>query len=484
MVPPPNLWLRVTLSAFMFTLALGLNACRPSPDSFKMPNMTSLSPRLQTLFEKTKTVCFGRFVVDVPATATIVYGPGGIDGGDIKRYPNESANLTRRAAEQLSIFENERTRNFFTESFLRKHPLFGRIVDGEVPGQKLLYGSLNHATYSIDSYFTIEKDLFVQRADSVIPGDQVLTELHRVASNLRLRTEQEIPDEAGICLDGAFLPLGAPEPEFEGVTLGVRLKEFPDVHLSIDVSKNRNFLIDSSKLEPRLKDAEKDAGFLYSRITFLRRGERQLGQWRGDEALAHMPAQDDSGDAHEFLFLSLGAVNDPFQPKLDIQLNTGVKDNKTANAHPSISDEEAVALWDKLTTSIRVRPTGVNKGTAPAAPKSPAGPQSSNAAAVPLGHLCASDTICPQSGWWQCADHGEVADGTRRKFMAGEILPDVVQVGKTSLLQRLSGKRRTFTTSTIWTLLAYDRMPETAASVTNAIPLTPPASDADSDSLT
>jgi hypothetical protein len=485
MTSPHNLRWPFLLAAFIFTTAFGITACSRSPDSFKRPNMTALSPRLQTVFKNTKTICFGRFLVDVPASVTVVFGPSGVDGGDIEHYPNESENLKSRMSAALAVFIEDRERNFVDKDFVKENPLFGQIIDGAVPGQKLLYGTRDYATYSIDSYFTIGKHLFVQRANSAIPVDKTVADINRVARHLRLRTEREVPDEAGICLDGAFLPLEAPEPEFEGVALGIRLKEFPDIHFSIDVNKNRNFLIESSKLEPRLKDAEKDAGFQYSRITFLRRGERQLGQWRGDEALAHMPAQDDSSDAHEFLFLSLGAVNDPFQPKLDIQLNTGVKDNKTANAHPSLSDEEAVALWDKLTTSIRVRPTGVNKGRPPAVSESQAGPQSSNVPAVPLGRLNASGAICPQSGWWRCADHGEMLDGTRREFMAGEMLPNVVQLGKGSLLQRLSGKRPTFTTSTIWTLLAYHAAPEnaTAASVSNRAPLTPPAQDTGDDIL-
>jgi hypothetical protein len=471
----------IELAAFVFTAALGLNACHTSPVSFKGSNMNFLSLRLQPLFEKTKTVCFGRFLVDVPALATVVYGPSGIDGGDIARYPNEADDFTHHIAEQLSEFEKER--EFLDKEFINEHPLFGKVADGIMPAQKLVYGTVNYASYSINSYIKIGPDLFVQRAVSAISEDRTISELNRVARHLRLRGDQEIPDEAGICLDGAFLPLGVPEPEFEGVALGIRLKEFPDVHFSIEVNKNRNFLIESSRLEPRLKAAEKDAGSKYSRIVFLRRGERQLGQWHGEEALARMPAQEKSSDAHKFLFLSLGAVKDPFQPKLDIHLDTGVIDNKTANAHPSLSDEEAVALWDKLITSIRVRPTSVNKGTAPST--SPAGPQSSTSQVVPLGYLCASGAICPQSGWWQCAEHGEVVDGRGRRFMAGDILPNVMQMGKGSLLQRLSGKRPTFTTPTIWTLLAHHATlgNATAASVSNETPFTPPAPDAGDDTL-
>lgn len=297
----------------------------------------------------------------------MVYGPSGVDSGYIERYPNESENLKGRVGEALAVFKNEREQNLVNDDFVKENPLFGKIVDGAVRGQKLLYGTRDYASYSIDSYFAIGKDLFVQRADGVIPGDNVLAELHRVASKLRLRDDHEIPAEPGMCFDSSFLPLGLPEMEFENVTLGIWLNEFPDVHFSIEAKKNGNFLIESNRLEPRLKAAEKDGGFWYSRIAFLRRGERQLGPWHGEEVLAHMPAQEKSSDAHEFHFVSLGAVKDPLRPGLNIQLDTGVKNNKTASAHPSISDEEAVALWDKLTTAIRVRPIGVNRSTAPPA---------------------------------------------------------------------------------------------------------------------
>lgn len=364
-------WCPVTFAGFLFIVTLCLSACG-RPESLQKPNATALSPRLQRLFEKTKTVCFGRFVLDVPASATVVPGPAGLDGGDIVRYPDERLNLKQRMETQRDEFKEMKEQGYVDEDFINEHPLFGQIVDGSVPGQKLVYGTRNYASSSIDSYFAIGKDLFVQRANSEIPGDATVSELAQVAGNLRARAAHDIPNEAGLCFDGSFLPGDLNDLEFENVALGVRLKEFPDVHFSVDARKNGKWLIESSKLEPRLKSAEKEGGFLYSLVKFLRRGERQLGEWRGEEALAHMPANRASTDAHEFLFMSLGAIKDPFHPKLDVQLNTGVKDNRTASVHPSLTDEEAVALWDKLTTSIRLRPAVNSKGVTLIAPKTPA----------------------------------------------------------------------------------------------------------------
>jgi starvation-inducible outer membrane lipoprotein len=53
------------LAAFLIAMGSCLNACDRMPQSLRMPNMTLLSPRLQPLFQQTKTVFFGRFVVEV-----------------------------------------------------------------------------------------------------------------------------------------------------------------------------------------------------------------------------------------------------------------------------------------------------------------------------------------------------------------------------------------------------------------------------------
>ena len=73
--------------------------------------------------------------------------------------------------------------------------------------------------------------------------------------------------------------------------------------------------------------------------------------------VARKPAYNGDSEAHEFHFHSLGALHDPLQPQIDVRLDSGVKSNKTARTKPSVTDEEAVALWDKLIDTIRVRQT-------------------------------------------------------------------------------------------------------------------------------
>jgi hypothetical protein len=69
--------------------------------------MTTLSPRLQPLFEKTRTVCFGRFVMQVPATATIVYGPSDV-ATSIEYFEGQGDKVAEHMAARLAEVEDER----------------------------------------------------------------------------------------------------------------------------------------------------------------------------------------------------------------------------------------------------------------------------------------------------------------------------------------------------------------------------------------
>jgi hypothetical protein len=421
--------------------ALCLNAYDRTPQSLKRLNMTALPPRLQPLFEKTKTVCFGHFVVEVPATAIVVYGPADVDF-PIEYYPDEGDKVAQHVEAQLVEVEKDRDYLRKGSEFIGKDSLFGKVIDGVMPGQKLVFGSKDHVFYSIDSFIPVGKDLFVQHASSAISKHDSITSLNTAAKLLRLRAENEVPADPGACIAGGFV---AWRPEFERASLGVRLKEFPDVHFSVEVSKNQDYLVESSALEPLLNRAEKDGGSWYSRIKFFRRGPRQLGNWNGFEALARKPAQEKSTESHEFAFVSLGALRDSLQPELNIKLDTGVKGDQTASVKPSLTDEEAVALWDKLTTSIRVRPTGDSAKHSSAAPPK-----------TPLGEFVDTGSACPQAGWWQCSDNGEVAGGRRRHFVADEPMPHAVLLGKPNVLQKLTGQRPTHQIATTWQLVAYD----------------------------
>jgi hypothetical protein len=327
-------------------------------------NVDTVSPKFAHLFDKTKTVCIGRFLIDVPATAQVIYGPADV-ALTIERYPGE----VLKEALDKRLEEIDRDRIYAFGPLREKDSLVGTVRDGVVPGQKIAFGVQmgSDSYYRIESYLKLGDDLFVQSAMAYGTREEYeksVATLNLVASLLRSRAEDEIPDAPGVCIDGGFV-VGPSEFEYENLRLGIRLAEYPDVHFSLLTSKKPIFY-ESDALEPRLQQAEEMArrmglGAWYSRIKTLRRGQRQIRQWQGFEILARKPSQAGKGESHEFAFLSQGEPKNSLLPVLDLKLDSGVVNNKPGSVVPSVSDEEAVELWDKLTTSIRVRVASPSK---------------------------------------------------------------------------------------------------------------------------
>jgi len=426
--------------------AVCLGGCQPSKSSTDRFSMTPLSPRLASIFERTKIVCFGRFVLEVPATAIVVFGPTDAETS-VKYLPNKASELTQRVDQQLRAIESDR--QFLTEKDHARLPLFGKVINGAAPGQKLLIGSEDQAGYSMYSFFPKGDHLYVHELGGGVIGaagvESATKFLNDIATRLRLRASDEVPTDLGMCIDGGFVPL---DMQYEKATVGIRFNEFPDVHFSVEALKNQEFLPEASDLESLLVRAEKNAilagtGAAFSKIRTLRRGSRKLNLWMGFEILARKPPFRKDTDAHEFRFRSLGEPDNAYLPQLDVQLDTGVKNNTKAAVKPSITDEEAVALWDKLTGSIGVRPQGGK-------PESES--ISSNAE---LSTRTVTGALCPETGWWECTHSGIVEGPRRRHFVEGEPLPYIVVAGDANLWQKLTGRLPNRTTTTAWELVSH-----------------------------
>ena len=312
-------------------------------------------------FDKTKTVCIGRFLIDVPETAKIIYGPADVSL-PIERYIGKGSEINEIVKSRLLEVEEER---FLASNALRKSTsLLGNVIDGGMPYQKIVFGvsKASGSFYRIQSYVQVGNDLFVQEGEAYGEKDDyilMIKTMNSIASKLRSRADGEISSGEGICIDGGFVNETS-RLDYENLTLGIRLSEFPDVHFSLATSLKPK-LVDSDALEPRLRQAEEFAKRSgkenwYSRIKIYRRGERKIGKWDGFEVLAKKPQQLSEKDSHEFLFVSQGQPDNPLLPVLKLSLNSGLKKNSRGAVLPSITDNQAILIWDKITSSIRERP--------------------------------------------------------------------------------------------------------------------------------
>ncbi len=432
------------------------NACDRSPKEWKTPNMTPPTPRLQAMFEKTKAVCFGRFMVDVPASATVAWGEVAVPLG-VNVYPNGTAEVKTLAQKFIDELMSDKAIN------QNDVPLLISVHEVNQPEGKIVVGYEEFEAINglkINGYFTLNNDGVVIDSRPLRPRkDQVIADITSIARRLQQRAENEIPAEPGNCIEYAFLPDNpAPgeEPPVELIRIGFRLKEFPDTHLSVFVGPSNPHYEESHSLEWRLTQLEKnqkaqDPNNPLIKTKDLRRGERQIHGWlNGFEALSRTPEQAEIHSIHDFAMDFRGVPSDPLKPYVEIQMQTGVADNVAGATKASLTDEEAIAVWDKITSTIRVRPTGA------AAVKTA---ETDSAPRLPLGELAATGRACPQTGWWVPDEPKDTQGDRRQHIKAGERMPHVISLGEPSIWQKLKGERPTYRTATMWKLVSYDDAP-------------------------
>jgi hypothetical protein len=148
----------------------------------------------------------------------------------------------------------------------------------------------------------------------------------------------------------------------EMVNVGIFLPSLPDI--SFSVSSNKNAYADYSPEEfeqteraelsllARIQQAKHDQGIHYPSRTVLREGKRDVQHWHGEESLIKR-----KDGTHDFEWALVGKPKDVANPsEFGAQMYTKVEHNTVGAAKAaSLSDDEAVALWDKLLSGLKFR---------------------------------------------------------------------------------------------------------------------------------
>lgn len=444
MKPTLTRWSCAWLAATLMT------ACDVHPASWKTANMTPLSPHLQTALKNLKPHCFGRFLIDLPEGTTVAWGHTAVPI-TVEVAPDRADELeaTVRA----------------TEDRLKKEPrypltkglhLYFETHDGPLPGMKHVFSQENFDSEGflrINTYFAMGTSLVAIQARPLEKNkERALAIINDIARRLRPRAEHEIPSEPGQCIENAFL-MDRPDEDKQEVrdflNVGFRLKDPADVHLSISIEAATDNEQGKPGLEKLLNDSEAEARKegnynLYGVLTSFRRAKREIHDWKdGFEFLTKTPDEEGSHAHHDFWMIFRGQVDKLYHPYVEVKMYSGVSDNQSGSIKPSITDAEAIALWDALTSTIRVRPVQAKTSN-------------TDPALEPLGTLAATGRLCPQTGLWRCIDEDRPVQGGRtRRLQAGDRMPHAVVVGEPSLWQRLKGEIPRYRVGTVWELVGY-----------------------------
>ncbi len=144
-----------------------------------------------------------------------------------------------------------------------------------------------------------------------------------------------------------------------------------------------------------------------------------------------------------------------FTPLMSFELSTGHSQPGTT-VDSSLTDAQALVLWDKMLSSLRVRPVVAVKPVAVAPPQ------------VALGTWAKANEVCPQTGWWECTDGDKgiaILGGRQQYYRAGEAMAQAIQLMPTTPWQRMTGQQPTFTSKipSSWKLVSRRQSPRSAS---------------------
>ncbi|MGV2865971.1 T6SS immunity protein Tli4 family protein [Achromobacter sp. AGC39] len=344
------------------------------------------------------THCFGRYVIDLPANAVI--RPSYRLWGDPLKWMTERASAL---GDVLAARERDLKAQPHQKSngslFLR------RIAFGpDAMGLSSWYADYSLEAYRLEIYAVAQPAGRILRLEHLVSPDReemTFGYVRNWTSNLRSREALEIPTDPGFCIDGAFIAGSA--FQVESFRIGVTFPNHPGAQ----------FLFRSSTGAEENRLLERMGGFLMgvaklvAGMSTLRKGERNIGPIQAEE---YATAGSQEGQRlYSFTWESQGKDDSITEPNLAAQL--GVlernRDNQGNPPPPAFaSDAEAVALWDAIVESIRLRP-----GAAGA---------SSSQGTANTGMTAASGTPCPWPGIWTCDGAAQEPEQT---FMHGQILP-------------------------------------------------------------
>ena len=402
-----------------------------------------------------KTYCFGRFLIDLPKAAEV--------NGQAYEFMFGKIEVERflKGAEAFAQKMKER------EADLRagKHEDKFKLVDvrsTRLPNAQIfkitkkLIGA-GGDSFGFEAYLFNGRVLFSMKETAYDEDkiDSVLQRLEtRLLPNLRQRSPDKIPTEPGFCIENGFIADDGKVAQYEKAGISFKFRQWPDVTVYV-YSRTNGDKVEEPLLTRRAKtvvpaeliEAEKG-------IRVLRKGERKIGAHNGEELLETY-SSGTGFSVHQFVWDVRGSARSWSDPVLVFEFETGVNPgNGPRMIRPSLTDKQAIELFDAIVNSIRLRPTTPGKTSA-------ADPDPTNddgtAKRLPLGTKVSSLRACPETGVYQCpSDTPGVAE--RRLFIEqGRPMPAAFIAQSKRGITGLFGGQESKEVETFWTLVAYGR---------------------------
>jgi hypothetical protein len=420
--------------------------------------------------EKMKTICVGRFLVDLPSQAEVSLSREMMDGFDIDTLDEDDATFRARvAAREAEIAA------LGAASAAKSGDGMVEARDLQVPGlvgRLLVYGRTR--SYSMEGSRRVDDEWVSVEAHAHVDGVSFSLTMQyadmsdadtaeALLARLRLRRQGDIPSEPGFCIGRAIFAEPLPPHKTEHIAMHVGFLDHPDVALALASlpggERDRSLLARYAAM-----DSETGADELL-RVTKLRSGKRRINGIDGEEILERVREMN-FATTYGFVWETQGAQGDPLHPFLSLELQGGISPRPSGKpVDTSLHEDAVLALWDSISSSIRPRPSGPPPG--PSGPPVPPTPK--------LGAVATAGELCPHSGWWKCREGGpgvDVQGGAVQWIRKGDRMPQALLLPQQTLWQKLRGLQPSIEPSqpTTWRLVDKRLRPRTPTLVALAPP--------------
>jgi len=359
----------------VLSIALGvlLTAC-----STKVPAMTpEETKRVEQFAARPTTRCVGRYLIDLPEAFVMNIESKGAQVDGMKIVDVRPMNKTRfdlTLADRETELRKARIIGEQMPSLDAVHPLPGNtgvVFDRSESGELAAYRTLElHGWkdgYAIEMRIN-SRDL--TKAKRLYSGEtrdtntpQKLAHLLKGYERIRGRANDEIPTEKGLCISNGFIAGPAIEEEVVGYLFD--LKDSPDVYFRF--TENGNLHEETTLLQ---RSGQVEGEMSASGTKTIRKGKREIGELPYEEWLMHGPTPD-RVPGTMFTLLGNEVAEGADKPFVKLLLYNGFRVVQPRNLtdkqkeqlglyksleRATLSEVEALAIWDKVTPTLRPRP--------------------------------------------------------------------------------------------------------------------------------
>lgn len=364
--------LTLALMTLFVSIATGCQAKTPSLTPQEQQIVSELTQSMQTH-------CIGRFLVDMPKEVIVSTGQYVGHNREVTIDIDGHMSLDEfhsRMAQIEAEYKGKKTRDGEGYFFSARSPspeikLFERRKDDEESDASRLIEGYKWSANSVIKMVTATSDYsdqkylddpIVKQLTIKVDTPQKTAMLTDLLQRVRARAVSETPTEPGICFEGGFLASKAKEEVNEEFSATFEFSKMTDVRF--DFSSN-TYIQEKTTLLDRASQIEEFVQHQHGKT--LRKGKVQLAgitqaeEWLSEgETVNSNKVNGKRLRGHDFTLEANSKIGGAKMPFFIFTLNTGISiiqaDGHNTTTKSSLSDAEALALWDAVSKTIRMRP--------------------------------------------------------------------------------------------------------------------------------